>query len=146
MSMPLAAFFKQMEFNYAAGDYAGVAESFVLPGGLYVENDVIVLKDREGLEAMLRDQCRRNRKLGVCRAKSHIVKQSMNRAHNYSVWIRWDHFDANDKYLNSFEARYICCDDTRGVPRIQVIELLSIPACYAAEELRQMSEHKRRLM
>jgi hypothetical protein len=146
MSMPLAAFFKQMEFNYAAGDYASVAEAFVLPGGLYIDNEVIVLKDREGLEAMLRDQCRRNRKLGVCRARSQIVKQSESRANNYSVWIRWDHFDAQNEHLNSFEARYFCRDDARGVPQIQVIELLSIPACYEQEELLMMSDHKRRLI
>lgn len=140
--MPVSLFFSQMEKAYHAGDYDAVARCFALPGGVFGGDNVIVLENRASLLDTLKDQCSRNFSLGVRRARHKVVAQSTSRKNNYSVWVLWHHYDANDVLLNSFNARYFCKDDAYGVPQIQLVEFLELPACYSEQDFRDMTEKR----
>lgn len=141
----IRSFFEAMAKSFMAGEYETVASTHVYPGAVYINGEVVVMADRAAFLSLIKNQCRKNYEMGVRRVKNHVVAQSVSRANNYSVWVMWKHFDDMDTLLSTTNARYICRDDARGAPQIQLVEFIDVPACYSDADLEQMTAPQRRM-
>lgn len=141
----LTEFFADMVASYQAADFEQVADAYVLPGAIYFDDDVIVLKDRTRLTSLMREHCSRNYRMGVRRLHVRVIAQSLSRSNNYSVWAEWQHYTADGTRLYDVPVRYVCRDDAAGIPQIQLVDLLGLPECFSEREVRAFSEPRRRL-
>ena len=140
----VGTFFDRMLSNFKEGNYAKVAEVFVLPCAIYFQADVIVVSDRARMQEILQRQCDRNIQLGVRAITYSVPAQSYSRRNNYSVWVTWNHFDRHGDMMFASNIRYFCRDSPEGTPTIQLLEFLEIPACFSEEEVQEMAQSSAR--
>jgi len=143
--MPLTAFFDNLAQACAEGDYRSAAACFILPGGIYVGDRVIVLTGYDQVASLLADTCRHNRAQGAARARPRIFGQSISRRNNYSVWVSWDHVSAQGHSCFHSSIRYFCRDTAQGVPQIQLTEICEIPAGFSTQDVARLSARARAL-
>lgn len=144
--MNLSTFFSNMERAFYTSDFERVAEHFVLPSAVYIGDNVIVLNDRPKLLTVLKHQCMRNLAIGVRKVRHELVDQSPSRRNNYWARVVWSHFDRYDILLNTFDARYFCRDDANGVPKIQLVEFMTTPACYSWQDVALLSDQRQAMV
>ncbi|WP_187431550.1 hypothetical protein ROLI_034230 [Roseobacter fucihabitans] len=139
----IESFFTAMAQCFQDGDHRSVARTRVYPGAIYLEDEVIVLESAAAFVAFMENHCARNYQMGVRRVQNRVVAQSLSRTNNYSVWVVWQHFDAGGELLSATNARYICRDSIMGVPEVQLVEYIDMPACYKEADLDVMGAPRR---
>jgi hypothetical protein len=123
-------FFDAMSRHYAAQDFDAIADQFELPGALYIEDDVVVWKDRAALVDFLRQLCRCNQGLGARSVRPRVVAESLKAGNSYSVWVEWQHLDLRGHIAFVTQYRYFCRFASDGTPVIQLVELPKRPTSY----------------
>ena len=112
---------------FARNDLVRMSRSFAIPTAIYFGDQIMVFKTRKAIRSILSVKRAALRHANYARTGFRIIARSIKPRKHLSIWVEFQHFDADNSLITTSTSRYFCVRPAGAHLLIQLVEYLQTP-------------------